>query len=114
MEETILDFRPCLAKPADMIRAQEALRAQFSGAIAAERDRLDAGRTRPVPMPALTTRRPEARTPSLAKALREAKKAGVPVASATLTADGGVSLSFGETAKSNGSDLDQWLAGRRQ
>jgi hypothetical protein len=29
---------PCLAKPADMIRAQEALRAQFSGAIAAERD----------------------------------------------------------------------------
>jgi hypothetical protein len=44
--------------------------------------------------------------------LREAKKAGIPVASATLTADGSVSLSFGEAVKDNGNDLDRWLARR--
>jgi hypothetical protein len=67
---------------------------------------------RPVPAPAEpapVTRRQ--REPSLlTKALREAKKAGMPVANATLTADGSVSLSFGEAVKSNGNDLDRWLA----
>jgi hypothetical protein len=53
------------------------------------------------------------RTPSLTKALREAKKAGISVTGATFTADS-VSLSFGEAAKSNGNDLDQWLAGRHE
>jgi hypothetical protein len=56
--------------------------------------------------------------PSLAKKLLEAKKAGqkagLPVTGATIAADGSISLSFGETAKSNGSnDLDQWLAEQR-
>jgi hypothetical protein len=63
------------------------------------------------PQPASVPRRQ--RKPSLlTKALREAKKAGIPVASATLTADGSVSLSFGETVKDNGNDLDRWLARR--
>jgi hypothetical protein len=53
------------------------------------------------------------RKPSLTKALREAKKAGISVTGATFTADS-VSLSFGEAAKSNGNDLDQWLAGRHE
>jgi hypothetical protein len=63
--------------------------------------------------PASAPRRSKARTPSLTKALREAKKAGIPVTGATFTA-GSVSLSFGEAAKSNGNDLDQWLAGRHE
>jgi hypothetical protein len=63
----------------------------------------------PAPQPA--PRRPK--PPSLTKALREAKKAGIPVTGATFTADS-VSLSFGEAAKSNGNDLDQWLAGRHE
>jgi hypothetical protein len=66
----------------------------------------------PVPEPAPAPRRQRKRTPSLTKALREAKKAGISVAGATFAADGSVSLSFGE--KSNGNDLDQWLAGRHE
>jgi hypothetical protein len=54
------------------------------------------------------------RTPSLTKVLREAKKAGISVAGATFTADGSISLSFGEAVKSNGNDLDQWLAGHHE
>jgi hypothetical protein len=60
------------------------------------------------PEPAPVPRRQ--RKPSLTEALREAKKAGISVTGATYTADGSVSLSFGE--KSNGNELDQWLAGR--
>jgi hypothetical protein len=66
----------------------------------------------PVPEPA-APRRQRKRSPSLTKALREAKKAGIPVTGATFTADS-VSLSFGEAVKSNGSDLDQWLARRHE
>jgi hypothetical protein len=62
----------------------------------------------PVPAPRRT------RTPSLSKVLREAKKAGISVAGATFTADGSISLSFGEAVKSNGNDLDQWLAGQHE
>jgi hypothetical protein len=60
--------------------------------------------------------RPKHRTrkPSLTKALREAKKAGISVAGATFTADGSVSLSFGEAVKTNGNELDQWLAGHHE
>jgi hypothetical protein len=65
-----------------------------------------------VPVPPQPASVPRRRKPSLTKALREAKKAGIPVASATLTADGSVSLSFGETVKDNGNDLDRWLARR--
>jgi hypothetical protein len=70
----------------------------------------------PVPVPAPPQPAPvprRQRKPSLSKALREAKKAGIPVTGATFTADS-VSLSFGEAAKSNGNDLDQWLAGRHE
>jgi hypothetical protein len=49
------------------------------------------------------------RKPNLARALHEAKKAGVNVAGATLTADGSVSLSFGEAVKTPGNELDQWI-----
>jgi hypothetical protein len=59
--------------------------------------------------PASAPRRSKARTPSLTKALREAKKAGIPVAGALLTADGSVSLSFGEAVKTNGNELDEWM-----
>jgi hypothetical protein len=51
------------------------------------------------------------RKPNLARALREAKKAGVPVAGAMLTADGSVSLSFGEAVKTPGNAFDEWVAG---
>jgi hypothetical protein len=71
------------------------------------------GRPAPVPEPAPVPRPQRKRTASLSKALREAKKAGIPVTGATFTADS-VSLSFGEAAKSNGNDLDQWLAGRHE
>jgi hypothetical protein len=111
MDNSIIDFSATLAKPAELVRAQEALRAHFSGAIAAERARLDDELVKHAPAP--TPRRPKARTPSLTKALREAKKAGLSVAGATFTADS-VSLAFGETAKSNGNALDQWLAGRHE
>jgi hypothetical protein len=66
----------------------------------------------PAPAPRLKPHR--IRTPSLTKALREAKKAGLSVTGVMFTADGGVSLSFGEAVKSNGNDLDQWLAGRHE
>jgi hypothetical protein len=65
----------------------------------------------PVPVP---PRRQRKRSPSLTKALSEAKRAGISVTGATFTADGSVSLSFGEAMKSNGNDLDQWLAGRHE
>jgi hypothetical protein len=94
------------------------LRAKIAGWLAVEpnphiADSLVAGmlpeRVEPAPAP----RRQRKRSPSLTKALREAKKAGISVTGATFTADS-VSLSFGEAAKSNGNDLDQWLAGRHE
>jgi hypothetical protein len=97
------------------------LRAQIAGWLAVEPNRhiadsLVAGmlpeRIEPVPAP-VPQRRQRKRSPSLTKALREAKKAGIPVTGVTFTADS-VSLSFGEAAKSNGNDLDQWLAGRHE
>ena len=48
------------------------------------------------------------RKPSLAPALREAKKAGVNVATATITGQG-VALTFGEAAKTDSNELDQWM-----
>ena len=46
--------------------------------------------------------------PWLARALLEAKKAGVNVAAATITGEG-VALTFGEAAKSGSNELDQWM-----
>jgi hypothetical protein len=51
------------------------------------------------------------RRPNLERALREARKAGVPVAGAMLTADGSVSLSFGEAVKTPGNAFDEWVTG---
>src|SRR5882757_3401472 len=48
------------------------------------------------------------RKPTLARAIREAKKAGVNVATATLGVDGSVSLAFGEPTKPQGNELDEW------
>jgi hypothetical protein len=54
---------------------------------------------------------PRPRKPTLARAIREAKRAGLSVAGATLTVDGSVSLAFGEAAKTNGNgELDEWMA----
>lgn len=53
---------------------------------------------------------PRQRKPTLASALREAKKVGASIAGATLAADGSVSLTFGEAAKTNGNELDEWMA----
>jgi hypothetical protein len=99
-----------------VVRTEDKLREHFAGAIEAARARGlapvfdfepgdDADElVEPAPAP-----RPKLHR----KALREAKKAGIPVTGATFTADS-VSLSFGEAAKSNGNDLDQWLAGRHE
>jgi hypothetical protein len=76
----------------------------------AMRARLDDELIKHAPAPAPTPRRPKARTPSLTRALREAKKAGISVAGATFTADGSVSLSFGDAVKTNGNELDEWMA----
>lgn len=43
------------------------------------------------------------------QALRGAKKAGFNVAGATLTADGSISLQFGEVAKTPGNVFDEWM-----
>jgi hypothetical protein len=48
---------------------------------------------------------------TLKRALREAKGAGLSVSGATYE-DGKVSLTFGETAKAAGDELDEWMAGR--
>jgi hypothetical protein len=135
MEETILDNSATPAKCELLARLQNnhiihnfvprsdaEVRANIAAAIDAIRrepwDRGNAPRldddelVEPAPAPRPKPHR--TRTPSLTKALREAKKAGIPVAGATFTADGSVSLSFGEAAKSNGNDLDQWLAGRHE
>ena len=53
-------------------------------------------------------RRTRERKPSLTRALREAKRAGVNVAAATIT-DQGVVLTIGEAAKTNSNELDQWM-----
>ena len=50
----------------------------------------------------------KARKPSLERALLEAKKAGVNVAAATVTGQG-VALTFGEAAKTDSNELDQWM-----
>jgi hypothetical protein len=76
--------------------------------------RFDTGDDDELVEPAVPVRRQRKRSPSLTKALREAKKAGISVTGATFTADGSVSLSFGEAVKSNGNDLDQWLAGHHE
>jgi len=107
-----------------VVRTEDKLREHFAGEIAAARARGlapvfnfepgDDDLVEPAPAPRRGAPKPHRiRTPSLTKALREAKKAGIPVTGATFTADS-VSLSFGEAAKSNGNDLDQWLAGRHE
>jgi hypothetical protein len=53
-------------------------------------------------------KKPRSRKLTLARALREAAKAGVSVAGATIE-DGRVSLTFGETAKTGGNELDDWM-----
>jgi len=55
--------------------------------------------------------RRRARRPTLARALREARKAGVNVAGATIE-DGKVSLTFGEAQPEPTNDHDKWLAKR--
>jgi hypothetical protein len=50
------------------------------------------------------------RKPTLARAIQEAKKAGVNVATAILGVDGSVSLAFGEPTKPPGNELDEWIA----
>ena len=49
----ILDFRATLVEPAELVRAQEKLRAHWSGAVAAERGRLDdeLAKRKPTPIP---------------------------------------------------------------
>jgi hypothetical protein len=55
-------------------------------------------------------KKPRPRKLTLTRALREATKAGVSVASATIE-DGKVLLTFGEAVKTSGSDeLDGWMA----
>ena len=108
-----------------VVRTGDKLREHFAGEIAAARARGlapvfnfepgDDDLVEPAREPRRGAPKPHRiRTPSLTKALREAKKAGIPVTGATLAADGGVSLSFGEAVKSNGNDLDQWLAGHHE
>ena len=63
--------------------------------------------------PAAPTPEPRSRRqrkPTLASAIREARKAGVPVSGATLTADGSVSLTFGGEPKTSRNELDEWMA----
>jgi hypothetical protein len=50
----------------------------------------------------------ERKPPSLTRALLEAKKAGVPVAAATVTGQG-VVLTIGEAAKTDSNELDEWM-----
>jgi hypothetical protein len=108
-----------------VVRTEDKLREHFAGEIAAARARGlapvlnfepgDDELVEPAPAPRRGAPKPHRiRTPSLTKALREAKKAGIPVTGATLAADGGVSLSFGEAAKSNDNALDEWMAGRHE
>jgi len=52
-----------------------------------------------------------ARKPTLARALRQAAKAGVNVAGATIE-DGKVSLTFSEAQPEQTNDLDKWMAKR--
>jgi hypothetical protein len=55
-----------------------------------------------------TRRRRKRRRLSLARAMREGRKAGVDV---TVDADGTITLRFGETAAaSTGNELDEWMA----
>jgi hypothetical protein len=115
MEESTINSVDELAKPrAFVARSGAELRAYIEAEIDKARvtprvDVDDDELVEPVPVPAPRRQR----APSLTKALREAKKAGIPVTGATFTADS-VSLSFGEAVKSNGNDLDQWLAGRHE
>jgi hypothetical protein len=46
---------------------------------------------------------------TLARALTQAKKAGLDVAGATVAPDGSVALAFGEI-KTPGNELDKWIA----
>jgi hypothetical protein len=56
-------------------------------------------------------RKKRVRKPSLAQAIKEVRKVGVAISSATITADGGVSLEFGErrNTTTNENDLDSWI-----
>ena len=54
--------------------------------------------------------RKRTRKASLAKAIKEAKRAGANVAGATLALDGSVSLAFGEPVKPAATELDEWMA----
>src|SRR5262249_35877875 len=50
--------------------------------------------------------------PSLARAIKQARKVGVTVSGATIAADGSVSLTFGEPTPAQQNDLDRWMAKR--
>src|ERR1700730_17060059 len=101
---TIIDTGATLAKCELLARLQQHNKfvVPTAGEIAAA---IDAARCGPAPTscdhgddddelvePVVPVRRQRTRTPSLTKALREAKKAGIPVTSATFTTDGGISL----------------------
>ena len=59
-----------------------------------------------------TRRRSRPRRPTLASALKQAKKEGLAVSGATWAADGTVSLTFGESNSAQQGDLDKWIAKR--
>jgi hypothetical protein len=50
------------------------------------------------------------RRPSLTRELSAARKADANVVGATIAADGSVSLTFGEPAKTPSNELDEWIA----
>jgi hypothetical protein len=74
MENPTLDFSVALAKPMELVRAHEALRAHFSGAIASARARLDDERDGASCGEISAPRRQRKR--SLAKVCEAARKAG--------------------------------------
>lgn len=55
---------------------------------------------------------PRRRRPTLARALKEANKAGKPVKGAVLGPDGTIELKFGEPGTEPPNDLDKWIAKR--
>jgi hypothetical protein len=112
MDNPILDFSVALAKPMELVREHEALRAHFSGAIASARARLDderSVRVRSLPatgdteMPAPRRQRKR----SLAKVCEAARKAGAD----RVIVDGVVIvLSPAAVPESNGNEFDAWMA----
>lgn len=60
--------------------------------------------------PCKPLRKRRRKSSTLARALREAERAGVTVASASVDENGTVSLMFGEAKPELTNDLDRWMA----